>query len=92
MLFSTPLVYAPIQSASVAAGAMAGWTRLDIEDQPELDNEDPYGAGVLVAADGAFETGWGRSWPGFYTDFRKRRSGRSKIALSGMAIIPLKCG
>lgn len=46
----TPLAATERGGITLAAGAWAGWTRLDFQGHPELDAEDLYGLGVLAAA------------------------------------------
>ncbi|NLG35309.1 MAG: hypothetical protein GX548_08140 [Lentisphaerae bacterium] len=85
----TPLAATERGGITLAAGAWAGWTRLDFQGHPELDAEDLYGLGVLAAAGHpAAEGGWGWSvlaMPGFTSDFRSGRTGEGKVLLHAAA-------
>ena len=84
-----PLAAKTVGEVTLAAGAWAGWTRLDFRGHPGLGAEDLYGLGVMAAAvRPAAERGWGWSvlaMPGFTSDFRSGRTGEGKVLLHGMA-------
>lgn len=83
-----PLAHTEFGAVSLAAGAWAGWTRLDFRGHPELKSEDLYGLAAVLAAARPAETGWGWSalaMPGFYSDFRSGRTGEGKILLHAAA-------
>lgn len=85
---SAPLAHKKFGAVSLAAGAWAGWTRLDFRDHPDLDAEDLYGLAAILAAARPAESGWGWSalvLPGFYSDFRSGRTGEGKILLHAAA-------
>jgi hypothetical protein len=59
--------------ATLAAGAWAGWTRLDFAGVPDLGTEDLYGAALTLMAESSATQLW--SWhvvlmPGFYGEAR----------------------
>ncbi len=77
-----PLAHQEIGGVALAAGAWAGWTRLDFRNHPELGSEDLYGLAAFLAAEASRPAGWGWSamaLPGFYSDFRSGRTGEGKI-------------
>jgi hypothetical protein len=86
-----PLAEVPLGAASLAAGAWAGWTRLDFSGHPELESEDLYGLALILAASHPSETGWGWSalvMPGYYADLRDGRTGEGKLVVHAAAEYP----
>jgi hypothetical protein len=88
-VWMAPLTAKEAGKITLAAGAWAGWTRLDFQGHPELDTEDLYGlAAMLAAVRPVAERGWGWSvlaMPGFTSDFRSGRTGEGKVLLHAMA-------
>jgi hypothetical protein len=85
---SAPLAHAGFEGLTLAAGVVAGWTRLEFHGHPNLDTEDLYGLAAVLAAARPAESGWGWSalaMPGFYSDFRSGRTGEGKVFLYGTA-------
>ncbi len=86
---SLPLAQTEFNGISLAAGAWAGWTRLDFQGHPDLDAEDLFGlAAAFMAEHPAPVDGWGFSaflLPGFYSDFHSGRTGEGKILLHAAA-------
>lgn len=83
-----PLAHRKFGGIDLAAGAWAGWTRLDFRGHPEMTSEDLYGLAAILAAARPAESGWGWSalaMPGFYSDFRDGRTGEGKILLHAAA-------
>ncbi|MGD9782776.1 MAG: hypothetical protein AB7V14_11610 [Kiritimatiellia bacterium] len=83
-----PLAHRKAGGVELAAGAWAGWTRLDFRGHPELGTEDLYGLAAILAAARPAESGWGWSalvLPGFYSDFRGGRTGEGKILVHAAA-------
>ncbi|HOO21962.1 MAG TPA: DUF6268 family outer membrane beta-barrel protein [Kiritimatiellia bacterium] len=85
---SAPIAHAEFEGLTLAAGVVAGWTRLEFRGHPDLDTEDLYGLAAVLAAARPAESGWGWSalaMPGFYSDFRSGRTGEGKVFLYGTA-------
>ncbi|HPJ58019.1 MAG TPA: hypothetical protein PLK81_10275 [Kiritimatiellia bacterium] len=85
---SAPIAHAEFEGLTLAAGVVAGWTRLEFRGHPDLDTEDLYGLAAVLAAARPAESGWGWSalaMPGFYSDFRSGRTGEGKLFLYGTA-------
>lgn len=83
-----PFAHGAAAGIDFAAGAWAGWTRLDFRGHPDLKSEDLYGLAAVLAAARPAESGWGWSalaMPGFYSDFRSGRAGEGKILFHAAA-------